>query len=372
MTGPLLFTPLTLRGLTLKNRIVVSPMCQYLAVDGYVQDWHFQHHARFALAGYGLSFVEATGIMRDGRITHGCTGIWEDGQVAGLKQIVDGYRTHGVATAIQIGHSGRRGSCARPWDGAAPIEAGGAEPTWQTVGPSALPEKDGYPVPHELNQAEIADLVDAFVAATKRSLAAGFDVVEIHGAHGYLIHSFFSPVSNRRTDRFGGNLKGRMQFPLMIAEAVRAVWPDERPLFYRASSVDNVPGGLPIEDTVALAVELKARGVDVIDCSSGGMSGPATLATTKLSQGYQVPYAGAVRSGADIKTMAVGLIIDPEMAEAVLRDGKADLIALARETMADPNWPYHAAEALGVDRPDSVLPPYYSFYLERRAKVLED
>ena len=286
MTNPLLFTPLTLRGLTLKNRIVVSPMCQYLAVDGYVQDWHQQHHARFALAGYGLAFVEATGVTRDGRITHGCTGIWEDGQIDGLKRIVDGYKAHGVATAIQIGHSGRRGSCARPWDGAAPITAESDEPAWQAVGPSALPERDGYPVPHELTEAEINELVDAFVAATERCLAAGFDIVEIHGAHGYLIHSFFSPASNHRTDRFGGDLANRMRFPLMVAEAVRAAWPEDRPLFYRASSVDNVPGGLPIEDTVALAAELKTKGVDVIDCSSGGMGGPATLATTKLKQGY--------------------------------------------------------------------------------------
>ena len=372
MTTPLLFTPLTLRGLTLKNRIVVSPMCQYLAVDGHVQDWHHQHHARFALAGYGLAFVEATGVTRDGRITHGCTGIWEDAQIDGLKRIVDGYKAHGVATAIQIGHSGRRGSCARPWDGAAPIAAESDEPAWQTVGPSALPERDGYPVPHELTEAEINDLVDAFVAAAHRCLAAGFDIVEIHGAHGYLIHSFFSPVSNKRTDKFGGDLNGRMRLALTVAEAVRAAWPEDRPLFYRASSVDNVPGGLPIEDTVALAAELKTKGVDVVDCSSGGMGGPATLATTKLKQGYQVPYADAVRQGADIATMAVGLIMEPDYAETVLQEGRADLVSLARETMADPNWPYHAACALGLPRPYDVLPPYYAFYLERRAAVLED
>ncbi|MCP4328683.1 MAG: NADH:flavin oxidoreductase/NADH oxidase [Alphaproteobacteria bacterium] len=370
MTAPLLFTPLTVRGLTLRNRIVVSPMCQYQAVEGAMQDWHLQHHARFALGGYGLAFVEATGITRDGRITHGCTGIWNDEQIPRLIEVVKGYKAHGVATGIQIGHSGRRGSAARPWEGAAPLTADSPDPPWQTVGPSALPERDGYPVPRPLEESEIMELIDAFRAAAKRCLRAGFDVIEIHGAHGYLIHSFFSPISNRRDDRFGGDLGGRMTLPLMVAETVREVWPDDRPVFYRASSVDNVDGGVTIEDTVALARELKARGVDVIDCSSGGMGGPATLSTKKLSPGYQVPFAEAVRRDAGIPTMAVGLIMDPKHAEEILAAGQADLIALARELMADPNWPYHAALELGLDDPHSVLPPWYAFYLERRADVL--
>lgn len=370
MTTPLLFAPLSLRGLALKNRIVVSPMCQYQAVDGHVRGWHFQHHARFALAGYGLAFVEATGVTRDGRITHGCTGIWDHGQVEGLQKIVTGYHAHGVAAGIQIGHSGRRGSAARPWDGAAPLPDDDPEGRWQTVGPSAVPERDGYPVPRELTHSDIMGLVDAFDAATRRCLEAGFDVIEIHGAHGYLLHSFMSPISNRRTDRYGGDLEGRMRFPLMVAEAVRAAWPGERPLFYRASAVDGVPGGLAIEDTVALARGLKERGVDVVDCSSGGMGGPATLAKTKLKPGFQVPYADAVRRGADMATMAVGLIMDPHQAEQILQDGHADLVSLARETMARPNWPYHAAQALGLPAPWSVLPPQYAFYLERRADVL--
>lgn len=371
MTTPQLFTPLALRGLTLQNRIVVSPMCQYLAVDGYVQDWHFQHHARFALAGYGLAFVEATGVTRNGRITHGCTGIFEDGQIDGLKRIVDGYRARGVATAIQIGHSGRRGSAARPWDGAAPLPDDDAEGRWQTVGPSALPERDGYPVPRELSKADLMELVEAFTAATRRCVEAGFDVVEVHGAHGYLLHSFMSPISNQRDDEFGGDVQGRMRFPLMVAEAVRAAWPEDKPLFYRVSAVDGVPGGLPIDDTIALARELKQLGVDVIDCSAGGMSGPATLAKTKLQPGHLVAHSDAIRAGAEMATMAVGLIMDPQHAEQILRDGQADLIALARETMARPNWPYHAAEVLGMEEPWKVLPPEYAFYLERRADVLK-
>lgn len=372
MTEPLLFTPLTLRGLTVKNRIVVSPMCQYMAEDGHVGAWHFLHHARFALSGVGLAFVEATAVMRDGRITHGCTGIWDDSHVPGYRKIVEAYKAHGVATAIQIGHAGRRGSAARPWEGAAPLTEAGPDRPWRTAGPSALAERDGYPVPHALDQSEILEIVEAFRQAARRALEADFDVVEIHGAHGYLLHSFFSPISNQRNDDFGGDRDRRMHLPLMVTRAVREIWPDDRPLFYRVSAADNVTGGITIDDTVALAAALKTAGVDVVDCSSGGMGGPATLSETKLGYGYQVPYASAVRAGADIKTMAVGLIIEPEHAESILRDGKADLIALAREFLANPNWPYHAARQLGLAEPWNVLPANYAFYLERRAALLED
>jgi 2,4-dienoyl-CoA reductase-like NADH-dependent reductase (Old Yellow Enzyme family) len=273
---------------------------------------------------------------------------------------------------IQIGHSGRRGSAARPWDGAAPIAAGSPEPPWQTVGPSALPERDGYPVPHELSKREIVEIVEAFTKAAERALEAGFDTIEVHGAHGYLLHSFFSAVSNRRTDEYGGDLERRMRVPLMVSEAVRKVWPGDRPVFYRASAVDNVEGGVVIEDTVALARALKSIGIDVVDCSSGGMGGPATLSETKIGYGYQVPYSHAVRKGPDIRTMAVGLILEPEHAERILTEGKADLIALARELISDSNWPYHAALKLGVANPHAVLPRNYGFYLERRAALFED
>jgi 2,4-dienoyl-CoA reductase-like NADH-dependent reductase (Old Yellow Enzyme family) len=367
-----LFTPLAIRSLTLRNRAVLSPMCQYQAVEGRVQEWHHAHHGRYAAGGLAAAFVEATGVTRDGRITHGCTGIWDDGQIDGLRRIASLYRSFGVIPGIQIGHSGRRGSAARPWDGAAPLKStAGREPAWQTVGPSALPEREGSPVPRELTESEIEGLVDAFRAAARRALAAGFDILEIHGAHGYLIHSFFSPVSNRRADRFGGSLENRMRLPLMLAETLRAIWPRDKPLFYRASCVDNVAGGLTIEDTVALARELKARGVDVVDCSSGGMSGPATLSTAKIRPGYQVPYAAAVRRGADIPTMAVGAIIEPKQAEAILAAGEADLVALGRQMMAEPHWLYRAAQELGLANPHAILSKYYRFYLERRAAVLE-
>ena len=372
MGNPALFTTLTLRGITLKNRIVLSPMCQYQADDGHVTDWHTAHHGHFSMTGVGLAFVEATGVLRHGRITHGCTGIWDDSHIPGFRRIVDTYHSRGTFCGIQIGHSGRRGSAERPWDGAAPIERrGSGEAAWTTVGPSPLPEREGYPVPRELSGSEIADLVDAFEAATRRALQAGFDVVEIHGAHGYLLHSFMSPISNRRTDQYGGSLAGRMRFPLEVARAVRAVCPDDMPVFYRASCVDGVCGGLELQDTIALARELKLAGIDVVDCSAGGMAGPATLSTARITPGYLVPYAEAIRREASVATMAVGAIIDPRQAEAIISGGKADLVAIAREMMADANWPYRAALQLEIEKPHAVLPPQYAFYLERREAVLD-
>ncbi|HEV8389685.1 MAG TPA: NADH:flavin oxidoreductase/NADH oxidase [Dongiaceae bacterium] len=372
MSLPLLFSPLTLRGLTLRNRVVLSPMCQYQAIDGLMQDWHYQHHSRFASGGLALGFVEATGVTRDGRITHGCTGIWSDDHVPALRRIAELYHTYGAACGIQIGHAGRRASAERPWDGAAPIKRDdGPEAAWQRVGPSPVPERDGYPAPRELTESEIQDLIAAFVGATRRALAAGFDVLEIHGAHGYLIHSFYSPISNRRTDAFGGTRDKRMRFPLLVAEAVRAAWPEDKPLFYRTSSVDGIEGGVTIEDTVALAQALKTRGIDLVDCSSGGMSGPATLSTAKIAPGYQVPYAAAVRRHAHLPTMAVGAILDPRQADAVLAAGDADLIAIGRQLIAEPHWLYRAALELGHPDPASVLHKNYGFYLARRANVLD-
>jgi 2,4-dienoyl-CoA reductase-like NADH-dependent reductase (Old Yellow Enzyme family) len=372
MSMPALFSPLTLRGLSLRNRLVLSPMCQYAAVEGVVQDWHHQHHARFASGGIALGFVEATGVTRRGRITHGCTGLWNDDQVPGLHRIAELYHAYGAACGIQLGHAGRRASAERPWDGAAPIQrADGPEGAWERVAPSAIPEREGYPAPRALTEAEIEELIGAFAAAARRALAAGFDVIEIHGAHGYLVHSFFSPISNQRNDAFGGSREKRMRFPLLVAEAMRAAWPAEKPLFYRTSSVDGVPGGLAMEDTVALARELKARGVDVLDCSSGGMSGPATLSTAKIAPGYQVPYAAEVRAATGLATMAVGAILEPSQAEAILEAGKADLVAIGRQLMAEPHWLYRAGVELGHPEPDRLLAGRYGFYLKRRAAVLD-
>lgn len=367
----LLFEPLTIRDTVIRNRIVVSPMCQYKAVDGHVQQWHLAHHARFALGGAGVVFVEATAVLPEGRITHGCTGLWDDSQIEGMRQIAQLHRQHGAVPAIQIGHAGRRASSARPWEGAGPLAVPGRGEPWEIIAPSPLREREGSPVPREMTPSDVDDVIDAFAAATRRALAAGFEIAEIHGAHGYLLHSFFSPVSNRRNDAFGGSVERRMRLPLLVAETIRAIWPASKPVFYRASVVDGIEQGLTVEDNIMLAIELGRSGIDVIDCSSGGMAGPATLSTKKIKPGYQVPLAAAVKRGSGLKVMAVGAILDGRQAETILRNGDADLIAIGREMLADPSWAYHAAVDLGVAEPWKVLPPEYGFYLERRAGVLE-
>ena len=342
-------------------------MCQYYAVDGAITDWHIAHHGKFALGGLGAALVEATSVTPEGRTTHGCTGIYDDAHIAGFARIAALYRSHGTSPGIQLTHSGRKASAARPWDGAAPLPRDGDEPGWETVAPSAIPLREGWHTPRALTVPEIDETVLAFSTAGKRSLAAGFDFVELHGAHGYLLHSFLSPISNHRTDDFGGSIENRMRFPLMVCRAIREIWPENLPLFYRTSAVDNVDGGLSIEDTVIFAKALAEVGVDVMDCSSGGISGPVALAKqTQHYAGFQVPFAEAVRRGSPLKSMAVGLIIEPEMAEDIVATGQADLVALARELIADPNWVYRAALKLGHEDPHGVLPLSYAFYLRRR------
>ncbi len=366
MSIPLLFTPLTLRGLTLRNRVVLSPMCQYQAIEGRVQDWHHQHHARFATGGLALGFVEATGVTRDGRITHGCTGIWEDGQIAGLRRIVDLYHEYGAACGIQIGHAGRRASAERPWDGAAPIQrTDGPEAAWQRVGPSAVPERDGYPAPRALTESEIEDLIGAFVSAhearSRRRLRRARNPRRARLSDPLVLLAGLQPA-HRRVRRQPGKTHA---LPPAGGRGGARRWPEDKPLFYRTSSVDGIEGGVTIEDTVALAQALKARGIDLIDCSSGGMSGPATLSSAKITPGYQVPYAAAVRRQADLPTMAVGAILEPRHAEDILAAGDADLIAIGRQLIAEPHWLYRAALELGLPEPASVLPRNYGFYLAR-------
>ncbi|WP_342343716.1 NADH:flavin oxidoreductase/NADH oxidase [Martelella limonii] len=369
MTSPMLFTPFTLGNVTFPNRVVVSPMCQYEAVDGYVQDWHRAHHARFALGGVGGAVVEATGVTAEGRITPSCLGIWDDSQIDGLATITALYRKYGIPTGIQLGHSGRKGSSASPWDGAGPLDPSSPE-AWQTVAPGAVPHSEGWPAPHALEADEIGEIVDAFAAAAKRAVAAGFDFVEIHGAHGYLIHTFISPLSNTRTDSYGGSFENRIRLALEVTEAVRAAIPADMPLFYRASAVDHAEGGLDIGDTVRLAKALKEKRVDLIDCSAGGINGPVARTRIPQTPGHQIPYADEIRRDADIATMAVGLITDAAQAEAVIAEGKADLVALGRELLSDPAFGYHAAVQLGLADPESVLPKNYGFYLSRRREAL--
>ncbi|SHO66766.1 2,4-dienoyl-CoA reductase [Pseudoxanthobacter soli DSM 19599] len=370
MTAPHLFTPFQTRSVRFKNRIVLSPMCQYSALDGHVTDWHLAHHARFALGGVGGAIIEATGVLPEGRITPGCLGLWSDEQVPGLARIAALYHSEAIPVGIQLSHAGRKASAARPFDGAAPLGPDSPEPAWQTVAPSALAHDAAWPTPHALDEAEIAGIVQAFADATRRAMAAGLDFVEIHGAHGYLINTFFSPISNKRTDGYGGSLENRMRFALEVTEAVRVALPADKPLFYRVSAVDGVEGGVTIEETVALSRALAARGVDVVDASSGGILGPVARAATRPTPGFQVPYADAIRHGAGVATMAVGLIVEPHQAEAVLADGHADLVAIGRELLADGDFAYRAALELGLENPSSVLPQKYAFYLSRRKAVL--
>jgi 2,4-dienoyl-CoA reductase-like NADH-dependent reductase (Old Yellow Enzyme family) len=367
MTVPALFTPFRMRGVTLRNRIVVSPMCQYLAVDGAPQEWHFAHHGRFALGGLGACIAEATAVTRDGRITHGCTGLWDDAQIEPWRRITALHKAHGVVPGVQIGHAGGKAATQRPWEGAGPLPEDGPEPMWEIIGPSAVKIRANFRTPRPATIAEIEQVIEAFAAAARRAVAAGFEIIELHGAHGYLIHSFMSPLTNQRTDAYGGSLEGRMRLAIEAARAVRAAVPDEVVVGYRASVVDNLEGGISVEETVRLAQELKACGVDFIDCSAGGIALPVSLLPMKVEEAFQAPLAQAVRDGAGIATMAVGMITDPKRANDIIESGQADMVALGRELIADAAWPYRAARMLGVEHPDRVLPMQYAFYLERRA-----
>jgi len=376
MTKPVLFTPIALREVKLRNRIAISPMCQYSAKDGVANDWHFAHLARFALGGAGLIFVEATAVRREGRITHGDLGLWEDAQIAPLRRIAEFLKAEGAVPAIQLGHAGRKASMQRPWHGNGPLDANDSargEEVWPIVAPSPLPMDEGWLVPHALDRGEMATLREDFRRATLRAVDAGFEAVEIHGAHGYLLQSFLSPIGNRRNDAYGGDRAGRMRFPLEVVETVRAAWPKERPLFFRVSAVDGLEGGWTLDDTVALAQELKARGIDVVDCSSGGIAGSATAARIPRSPGFQLPFAERVRREAGIKTMAVGLILEAHQAEAALEAGQADLIAIGREALYDPNWPLRAERALTGEAgmfDFSHWPVQAGWWLERRERGL--
>ena len=373
MTTPHLFSPLTLRGVTLRNRVVISPMCQYSATDGVANDWHFAHLARFATGGAGVVFTEAAAVERNGRITHGDLGIWSDEHVAPLARIAAFLKAQGAVPAIQLAHAGRKGSMQRPWHGNGPMDdsdrARGEQP-WAVVAPSAIPVDTGWLVPHELTLVEIEQLKVQWQAATQRAREAGFEVAEVHGAHGYLIHAFLSPLSNRRTDAYGGERTGRMRLALEIARIVRDGWPAERPVFFRVSSTDGVEGGWSLDDSVVLARELKAIGIDVMDCSSGGIAGSATAARVKRTLGFQVPFAERIRREADIPTMAVGLILEPRQAEAVLQAGQADLIAIGRQALFNPNWALHAELALGVENEFASWPAQSGWWLDKRQKSL--
>jgi 2,4-dienoyl-CoA reductase-like NADH-dependent reductase (Old Yellow Enzyme family) len=353
---PPLFEPLGLRGIRFGNRVFVTPMCQYVADDGHIVNWHIAHHGRFSLSGVGGACVEATGVTRDGRITPGCLGIYLDSHVPGLQQVVSLYHDQGIPVGIQIGHAGRKASAAVPLDGAAPLRDFAPGEAWPALAPSAIALNDDWPVPRALCQADIDGFLQAFRDAARRAVEAGFVFIEVHGAHGYLVNSFFSPLANQRDDEWGGDTpEQRMRFPLAVVDAIRDTIPETMPLLYRTSVVDGVDGGVTLEDTVVLANALKAHGVDLLDCSSGGMLGPSGRAQSKPAPGYLVPYAAAIREQTGLPTMAVGLIIEAEQANDVIANGQADMVAMGRQLLEDPNFVFHAARELGHPQPYSVV-----------------
>ncbi|HXK12816.1 MAG TPA: NADH:flavin oxidoreductase/NADH oxidase [Vicinamibacteria bacterium] len=339
-----LFQPLRLREVTLRNRIAVSPMCQYSAREGSPTDWHLVHLGSRAVGGAGLVLAEASAVSPEGRISPDDTGLWSEAHVEAWAPIARFVEEQGAVAGIQLAHAGRKASTDAPWRGGRPVgeDAGG----WRPVGPSPLAFADGYPVPRELSAGEIEAVVGAFRDSARRAEEAGFRLVEIHMAHGYLLHQFLSPLTNRRSDAYGGSLENRMRFPLEVARAVREAFPVERPVFARVSATDWVEGGWDLEQSVAFAVELREAGVDLVDCSSGGTVPDARV---PLAPGYQVPFAAAIRERARIATGAVGLLTEPAQAEAIVAEGKADLVLLARQMLRDPYWPLHAARALGAE-----------------------
>jgi 2,4-dienoyl-CoA reductase-like NADH-dependent reductase (Old Yellow Enzyme family) len=337
----LLFEPLGLRSVRFRNRAWMSPMCQYSAVGGVVQDWHRVHYISRAVGGAGMVMVEATAVTAEGRISPGDLGLWNADQLAPLRQIAAGIRHHGAVAGIQLAHAGRKASTRVPWEGGTPLAL--ADGGWRAVAPSALPFAPDHAVPTALEPVHLDVLLDQFVHSTKLALQAGFEVLELHMAHGYLLHSFLSPLSNRRTDEYGGSLDNRLRFPLRVAQAVRAAWPAELPLLVRVSCTDWTEGGWDLPSTLEFARRLKALGVDLLDCSSGGT---VPDAKPPVGPGYQTRFAAAVREQTGLASGAVGLITSPEQAEHILRTGQADAVFLGRALLRDPYWPLHAATAL--------------------------
>jgi 2,4-dienoyl-CoA reductase-like NADH-dependent reductase (Old Yellow Enzyme family) len=356
-----LLSPLIIRGVTLRNRIVMSPMCQYIARDGFADDWHLVHLGSRAAGGVALVIVEATAVTAEARITHGDLGIWSDDHVPPLARIVRFVHSQGAVAGIQLAHAGRKASCDVPWKGGAGLkspESGG----WPVVGPSPLAFDEGNPVPTALDEAGIDGVVAAFEAATRRALAAGFRLIEIHAAHGYLLHEFLSPLSNRRTDGYGGSLENRMRLPLRVAGAVRQLVPADLPVFVRISATDWVAGGWDVEQSVALACRLRELGIDLIDVSSGGLVPKARIPVGKA---YQVPLARKIRDEAGVMTGAVGLITEAGQANEIVTGGDADLVLLARELLREPYWALKSQQELGAE---PSWPISYGYAVKRRAK----
>jgi len=372
MSNSNLFSPLTIRGLTLPNRVMASPMWQYAGERGYPTDWHLMHLGRMASGGTGLVMQEGTVVEKRARGTAGDLGIWDDSYVQPMRRLVDMIRSCGSIPAIQLMHPGRKSRQQRPWEGRGPLEY---SPDlwdwdeWELIGPSPIPVADGFPAPREMTLADIQMVIDSFVQAARRADEAGYEVIELHGAHGYLLHQFLSDVSNRRGDAYGGSFENRTRLLLEVTEAVRAVWPDHKPLFMRLSCVDE--GTWTMADTIRLTRELMARGIDLIDCSSGGLGGSAVQGV-RAAYGYQVPYAAELRRETGVLTAAVGVIVHADQAEAIIGQGEADLVAIGRELLYNPNWTADAAQKLGVLPNFELIPERMGFWLGKRAKAIKD
>ena len=367
-----LFSPLQIRDVVIRNRIALSPMLTYSAVNGHASDWHFAHYAKYAVGGVGLVMVESTKVDPRGCTTPADLGLWKDDFIPQLQRITSFVKSYGATVGIQLGHSGIKARNSVPWKGRAPLDASqkGVDhgEDWELIGPSAFSLHPKAALPRAMTIKDIQEQIERWGKAAERADRAGFDILELHGAHGYLTHQFLSATTNLRTDEYGGTPEKRMRFAIEVVERVRQSWPHNKPLFYRTSAVDEV--GWTIEDSINLAKVLKAKGVDVFDCSSGGMSEKsAVLAPVKPSYGYQVPYSEKIRHGADIMTMAVGLNIHADQAESILQKGQADIVAIGREMLHNPNWALDAASKLGQDNPFATVPDSYAYWLEKRADV---
>lgn len=364
-----LFQPFQLRGVTFPNRVMIAPMCQYSATDGLANDWHFAHLSKFAIGRAGGVMTEAAAVTPEGRITHGDLGIWSGAHAEALKPVVRFMASQGSVPGIQLGHAGRKGSRQRPWRGDGPLTSADhalGDLPWPIQGPTDAPHQKGWLDPAAMSEADIEELIQAFAQATKHARDAGFQFAEIHGAHGYLLHTFLSPLSNNRNDHWGGDFEGRTRLAREIVRAVRKEWPEDLPLFFRISSIDGVEGGWTMQDSIALAQMLKPLGVDIIDCSSGGIHAQGAIPHGPgRGPCFQVPFAAAIRSEADMPSMAVGLILEAAQAEAILAAGEADMIAIGREALVDPFWALHAAQEL-QGKSFEMWPEQYGWWLDRR------
>lgn len=369
-----LFSEFSLRSVTLKNRVVISPMGTYSAENGMLQPFHHTHYASFAMGGAGLVMVEQTSVTRRGRVTNGDPGLWEDGQIAGMRALVSHMKSYGARAGIQLNHGGRKSSMQRAFRGNGPLtdaDLAMGEERWVPMAPSALPLGEGWLTPEPINAEQLEGLRRAYKAAARRAVLAGFDLIEIHMAHGYLLQNFLSPLANQRDDEYGGSLENRMRFPLEIVRAVREVVPQSMPLFARISATDWIEGGWTMDDSITLAKALSKAGIDLVDCSSGGnLRIGATNASLGRGPGYQVPFADRIRAETGIPTGAVGMIRTPEFAERILQDGRADLIFIARQALFDPFWAHHAAEALGVNDNFADWTPQYGWWLDKWKRAL--